>query len=614
MLIKLLQSRSYWILPLIFWFVVVSLSVRWNVTRFDTSIEEIAYDRGRVMYQMVRMTKINPIIMQTQPELFKQQSMDIQYRVISNKPKNPENLANGWESVALNGFETEKDPVLFSDENYFRFIGPLYMQQTCLACHGDESSKVGDVRGGISVEIAKKPIVDSHIASKQSMLFMHFIGYLLISFTSIFFMYQLRKHWGLLEAAQYELKSQKQFLSDVTNSMSEGFVVLDQKGRVSYANPESVNILGWDGEAVVGSDFINKVYGKRIEEGFDINQSAVLNTINDGRVRKDQEDLFFNCQGEPVDVSLSVSPLIENDQSEGVVVLFSDIAERKKAESEQARLERELNQTHKMEAVGQLAGGIAHEINTPIQYVGDNLRFLKDSYEDFIQLLDSYRELLNEAASEERLKPKADHLLSLIDEIDLEYLREETPNAIEQSITGAEQVARIVSAMKEFAHPGSAQKEPADINRIITNTLTVCRNEWKYVAETELHLSEGLAAVMCVAGEISQVFLNLIVNAAHAIEAAECDSKGVIKISTSTNSDWFEIVVSDSGTGIPKEAQAYVFNPFFTTKDVGKGTGQGLAVAHDIVVSKHGGEISFQTEEGVGTSFIVRLPLSALPE
>lgn len=311
-----------------------------------------------------------------------------------------------------------------------------------------------------------------------------------------------------------------------------------------------------------------------------------------------------------LDVSLSVSPLIENDQTEGVVVVFNNIAERKQVESEQARLERELNQTHKMEAVGQLAGGIAHEINTPIQYVGDNLRFIKESYEDIIQLLDSYRELLNQVSSDERFKPKVKELLSLIDEVDLEYLKEEAPNAIEQSITGAEQVARIVLAMKEFAHPGAAQKEPADINRIITNTLTVCKNEWKYVADTELQLCEDLAPVMCVSGEISQVILNLIVNSAHAIEAAKREAKGKIKITTSVIDNWLEFTISDSGTGIPKEAQEYVFNPFFTTKDVGKGTGQGLAVVHDIVVSKHEGEITFQTEEGIGTIFTVHLPLT----
>ena len=611
MLIRVLQSRYFWLLPVVFWFILSCASVFWNLALFDKTVTDIAYERGRVMYEMVRLTKINPYIMQSQPEIFKQQSMEnIRYRVVSSQPMNPENRADEWEAMALSRFEASRDPLFDSSEGFYRYIGPLYIQPLCLTCHGDGKAKVGDVRGGISVEVLTRPIIDAQYASRQSMIFMHVIGFLLISSTSIFFMHHLRKHWRLLDRTRSELKDQKQFLSDVTNSMSEGFVVLDLQGRVSYANPESVRLLGWDHSELKGGHFMEQVYRNRDKDSFDLSECAISLTLKDGQVRKELEDRFVDKRGEALDVALSVSPLIENGLPDGVVVMFNDIAERKRAQEERARLERDLNQNHKMEAVGQLAGGIAHEINTPIQYVGDNLRFLKEAYEDVNRILDSYWELLKQAVHEEQFKPQVDEVLNAIEEADLDYLKEETPNAIEQSINGAEQVTRIVSAMKEFAHPGSVQKEPADINRIISNTVAVCKNEWKYVADTELQLDQGLPPVMCIGGEISQVMLNLIVNSAYAIEAAKLEEKGKITIATLLCGDQVEITIADTGTGIPEEVQEYVFNPFFTTKDVGGGSGQGLAIVQDIVVSKHRGEIFFETEEGVGTTFVIRLPLS----
>jgi signal transduction histidine kinase len=178
-------------------------------------------------------------------------------------------------------------------------------------------------------------------------------------------------------------------------------------------------------------------------------------------------------------------------------------------------------------------------------------------------------------------------------------------------------VAEIVRAIKEFSHPGPLEKTPLNINRAIESTVLVSRNEWKYVADLHTELTEGLPPVVCVAGEFNQVILNLIVNAAHAIAdvvAAKPGEKGEIVVSTHRDGEWAEIRVRDTGTGIPKDAHPSIFNPFFTTKVVGKGTGQGLAIAHSVIVQKHGGTISFDTETGVGTTFKIRLPIAGTPE
>jgi PAS domain S-box-containing protein len=567
------------------------------------------------MFEMVKLTKINPVLMANDPTVFKKQAMqDIHYRAVSTAPMNPENMADPWEMRALSrlkgGAEYVFNPFLEQKQGYFRYIGPVFMEEQCLQCHGYEGKTIGDLRGGISVKVMAQPIVDSQNQFRQMMIFIHGVGFILISLTSVFLIHQLRKQFQLLNHTKNELKEKEQFLRDVTNSMSEGFVVLDRQGTVSFSNPESEWILGYDSLELEGRNFVEIVYDRDRAESTESVKSGIDMTLSDGLTRSGFDDVFRHKEGRGIDVAYSVSPLEGDENNAGVVVTFNDISERKRADEERRSLERQLNQTHKMEAVGQLAGGIAHEINTPIQYIGENLKFILESYQDIALLLKEYSQLLQKAADLPELQQQVVKVKQTIEEIDLAYLEEETANAVEQSISGTSQVARIVLAMKEFAHPGTKQMAMADMNRIVSNAVAVCKNEWKYVADTELKLGDKLPQVECLGGEISQVVLNLVINAAHAIEAAELGRKGVITINTTHNKDCVEVSVIDTGTGIPKEVQDHVFNPFFTTKDVGSGTGQGLAIAQDIVVGKHQGELFFETEEGSGTRFVMRLPLN----
>lgn len=281
--------------------------------------------------------------------------------------------------------------------------------------------------------------------------------------------------------------------------------------------------------------------------------------------------------------------------------------------TEQKQLEEELRRANRIEAIGHLAAGVAHEINTPIQYIGDNVRFLNDSYTDVRLALDAYRSVFEEAASGGFVAPeRIAEVAATLQAADVEYLLDEAPRATAQALDGVERVAEIVRAMKEFSHPGSGQKVPTDLNQAIRSTTTVARNEWKYVAELVTNLDESLPPVACLPGELNQAILNLVVNAAHAIadrqQADRTDQLGFITVSTAAAGDYVEIRVSDTGTGIPNQIRGQVFDPFFTTKEVGRGTGQGLTFVHSIVVDKHGGTVGFETEPGIGTTFIVRLP------
>jgi len=283
-----------------------------------------------------------------------------------------------------------------------------------------------------------------------------------------------------------------------------------------------------------------------------------------------------------------------------------------KALRELQQTQAQLLQASKLESVGLLAAGIAHEINTPAQFIGSNIDFLDEAFADVQRLLAAVTEQLQAVRGGGDVSRVGDALSGFMEEIDWPYLSEEIPAAIRQSKEGVRRISTIVQAMKEFSHPSSKEMVKTNLNKLLETTVIVASNEWKYVAEMETDLDPELPQTECLAAELGQVFLNILVNAAHALTSkigASGDKKGRIGIVTRRRGDQVEIRISDSGTGIPEEIRARVFDPFFTTKAVGKGTGQGLAIAHDVVTRKHGGALSLESQTGEGTTFIISLPI-----
>lgn len=289
-------------------------------------------------------------------------------------------------------------------------------------------------------------------------------------------------------------------------------------------------------------------------------------------------------------------------------------AEQKQAEQERRMMEIQLRQAQKLESVGHLAAGIAHEINTPTQYLGDNIRFLEKSFASINPLLRQHERFVRAAKAGAATPELIAEMEKNLAQCDLKFLTEETPKAIEQSLEGILSVTRIVRAMRDFSHPGTGEKVPIDLNQAVENTLLVAANEWKYVATLVKEFQPDLPPVLVLPGELNQVILNLVVNAAHAIADVVGDGskgKGTITIATRLAGDWAEIAVRDTGTGIPEGIRDKIFDPFFTTRPVGKGTGQGLAIARSVIVGRHHGTLSFQTQVGVGSVFTIRLPMQA---
>jgi PAS domain S-box-containing protein len=278
--------------------------------------------------------------------------------------------------------------------------------------------------------------------------------------------------------------------------------------------------------------------------------------------------------------------------------------------SKEKQLELELGHAHKLEAVGQLAAGIAHEINTPAQFVGDGVHFLREAFEGYQRLVGHYRHAVEALATAGGQQALVSEIRAMEEDIDLTYLEANVPGSFESCQDGISRITTIVRAMKEFAHPDQREKASADLNQALSTTLAVAKNEYKYVADVATELGD-LPPVLCHVGDLNQVFLNLIVNAAHAIGdvVGQGGGKGTIRIKTSQEGDLVRIDIADTGAGIPEAIRPRIFDPFFTTKEVGKGTGQGLSIARSIVMTKHNGSLTFESEVGKGTTFTIRLPI-----
>lgn len=407
----------------------------------------------------------------------------------------------------------------------------------------------------------------------------------------------------VLKQAEEELRRANVEMELLLSSISSILIGLDANLAIRHWNHKASEIFSIPTSEAAGRTISDLALGW---------DSAMMNAAiercqrENSSIRLD-EIPFIRADGKKRILGLSLHPIHSNNEApSGCLLLGNDITDL-------MLMQHQSLQAQKLESIGQLAAGIAHEINTPTQYVGDNTRFLRDSYEDFVQLIERYEKLTEAVKQGEELSEKIRQIEEFKEEIDLSYLQEEIPTAFTQTIEGVERVSKIVRSMKSFAHPGAQEKVPLDIETAIESTVTISRNEWKYVADLETDIAPDMPPVVCLPDEFNQVILNMIINAAHAIESVISNSdmeKGLITISARADGDTAEIRIKDTGSGIPKDAQSKIFDPFFTTKEVGKGTGQGLNIAHSVIVEKHGGTITFTTEEGKGTTFIIRLPFS----
>jgi PAS domain S-box-containing protein len=418
---------------------------------------------------------------------------------------------------------------------------------------------------------------------------------------------QIRRQQWLIDArgressaASDKLRETSSFLHEIYRTMPGALVVFDRQGTIEVANDSALTMLEYaEGELI----------GQPISTIFDPREVPTIEQVEALRVRRGVLRGERTCRtksGQDVPVLFSATVYgksAEGDPARGVVCVALDLRERK-------RLETELNLAQKLESVGRLAAGVAHEINTPIQFVNDSIQFVREAVSDLSHLIEKYRALHTHVQTVDPGAELAEQVSHTEDEVDVAYLLQNLPQALDRSLEGLGRVATIVRSMKEYAHPDQKEMRPADLNRCISSTLTIARNEFKYVADLELQLGD-LPPVVCHAGDINQVVLNLVVNAGHAVGdlVKGTERRGRITVTTRAEGTSVIVAVADTGGGIPANVRDRIFDPFFTTKEVGRGTGQGLAIARKIVLN-HGGQLTFETEVDRGTTFFLRLPIA----
>ncbi len=421
------------------------------------------------------------------------------------------------------------------------------------------------------------------------------------------------------EQALYEVQrllvSEKELLSTTLMSIADGVIVTDQDGRVILINQAAESITGYSFSEAIHqpvTNILNLQISSTLDKVTDVVNYLVMLEKAQGKYSTNRAPVLITKSGKRLLLSGNITALKSAGPLEdtvGFVIVFQNITEKQKSDEQNAL-------SQKMQAIGELAAGIAHEINTPIQYVGDNIKFLRKAYAKYTETLAAYQLVIHEHIERNITQDLLDQLGVMARQNKIAYYDEEIPKAIQESLDGTERVRKIVLAMREFSHPTEKEKKYFDINHGIETAIAISRNEWKYYAELETDFDEKLPLVYCQIDAINQVILNMIVNAAQAIQekllqSQDPDQKGKIKISTGTNENNLRIQIQDTGNGIPAEIRARIFDPFFTTKGLGKGTGQGLSIAHNIIVNNHHGSISVDSEPGHETSFMIEFPIDS---
>lgn len=414
--------------------------------------------------------------------------------------------------------------------------------------------------------------------------------------------YLLETHTDItaLKQAENELRESEEQYRTVVETMREGLILFNKEYKLEFFNTRYAEMLGYTREE------LPSVPMNQILDNDAVRIMKQQRSLMEKGVDEAYELTFTKKNGDKMIAMIHPVSLFDDEGNfQRRLSVIVDITEKK-------MMEQQLLQAQKLESIGQLAAGVAHEINTPAQYIHTNLEFLQEACGTLLTIEGALEEIIEAAKRGEPL----DELLRKSElnmrEAEVDFLTEEVPDSIKGALDGVERISRIVDSMKYFSHPGEKNRKPIDVNDAILNAVTVSTNEWKYSANVVTDLDDTIAPLPCFAAEFSQVLLNIIVNAAHAISDSlgeNPEQKGTISISTRQDADWIEICIGDTGSGIPEKIRSRIFDPFFTTKDVGKGTGQGLSIAHSVIVEQHGGTIDFETERGRGTTFILRLPL-----
>jgi|GEM_PF-874260 len=397
--------------------------------------------------------------------------------------------------------------------------------------------------------------------------------------------------------ADIQLHESEDKYRTLVETMNEGILVLNKNLIVTYINEKVSALLGYPKNEIIGQDFVKFLHA---ESKHDFIEQQKLRSEG---VSDSHEFVVVNKNGEKVFILSSPTPITDNSQNySGSYEVLTNISNIK-------LIEMQLIHSQKMETIGVMASGIAHEINTPLQYVMGNTNFVKENLDQLITVMIDMRKKM-ETITCANIKETLHSIDKTVNDLDIDFITEEIPLAINGCMEGLDRISTIVTSVKRFSHPDSDSFKAINVNKEIANTITISKNEWKSIALLTSEFGENIPSLHCIPSDFNQVMLNLIINASHAIEEryGSLNCNGLIHIKTLYENHNIVVSVTDNGSGIKGSIQKKIFNPFFTTKDVGKGTGMGLSIVLKII-EKHKAKIWFETKEGEGTTFFVEFPL-----
>lgn len=410
-----------------------------------------------------------------------------------------------------------------------------------------------------------------------------------------------RKVQEILRKARDLAEFRRAEIEKLVAAISSLLIAVDSEGKIFQWNETAAQFFSIDEAMSIGKPLLEVLndcitpdkLAEIMEKGLADGEGKPFSNL--------EIPIDFNDKGVRLLLAV-INPILDSDGNQlGFLLLAEDITHRKEEE-------RRRNLSQRLESLGQMAGNIAHEIKTPLQFIGNNGQFLCDSFKDISKFYQAVFECILEIEQSDK-KQAAEKIRQAIERCDMEYHLREAPKACDQVVDGVAAVSNVIRSMKEYFHPGKGVMEKADVNRLLRSTIVIVQNEIKKLLDIDMDFYPDLPQIPCYQGELTQVFMNLLGNAADAIQERENrGTPGLIKITTTLEGNEIVITITDNGCGIPDAIRDNVFEPFFTTKEVGKGTGQGLPMAHNIV-EKHKGKIYFKSRVGEGTSFYVHLPI-----
>ncbi|MCP3668830.1 MAG: DUF3365 domain-containing protein [Gammaproteobacteria bacterium] len=623
----LTNTKLFWLLPVLVWGALATLSAQWGLNNLDGMAENLAYERAQSMFKLVQMTrlwnakhggvyapvskttpsnpylddperdvvtthgikltKLNPAYMTRQIADVAKESSGILFHITSLKPINPGNVPDPWEKIALMSFEQDVPEVLEyiaeDDTPVYRYMGPLFTKKACMKCHEKQGYEVGDVRGGISVTLHAEPIISAQQTARNQVIHIHFTAFILLTATTIILLTKLRQQWQLIQETKEQLAGSEHFLRSITDAAGEGVVTLDKDGTITFANPKAKQLLGWGDPSETTNNQLDKEEHNRIKQSYEsVAKAAIRPKSDSASTERENDNNFTHKNGHQIPVSYVATPIMDGSANMGTVILFQDITLRK-------QMDKTLVRAETMSALGGMVAGVAHEANTPIGVSVTSASHLATITND---LFTAFNE---NALSRSALK---------------DYL-ETSHESTTIILSNLERAAKLIKSFKQVAaDQASEAKSHFNLKEYIESVLLTLRPELKNTALTvTVHCPDDIQ-MNSYPGALSQVITNLVMNS--KIHAFDQNEAGSLLFDIKKSRDDIHILYSDDGKGISEEYLDDVFAPFFTTRR-GKGSsGLGLHISHNLIHTVLKGSITVSSKLNEGSLFTLTIPSSPM--